>query len=284
MKSNKLIMLLAGVMAGVGVTTAALAHDDDDDHHGTSAPPVYATSSGHSDLQSGGYPNFAGYKSYWTQHAQEHELLRRAEREADQLATQGLISQQEHALLDAQWQADHAAYDGRQLPNNFNYTFQSSPYVDPAVPGVLQRLAGTWGMGAAQTYGGGAVPQAGTNGGVVHAVTDAMSGNASGHLHQAPGYQSPAPGGGLGSYTRYWDQHQQDHQVLRRSEREAHELLEQGVITPQEQALLDAQWQADHAAYDGRELPTTFGYRFQTPYVTPGVQGVLAKLRSHWGM
>ncbi len=287
MKTNTLFLLLTSAIAGFAMMPALAHGDEDQDHHGhgTSTAPGYTTpsSSGYNYQQFGGYPSFGRYTNYWNQHSQEHTALRRAEREADQLAAQGLITPQEHALLHAQWQADHAAYDGRALPNNFGYNFQSSPYVNPAVPGILQRLTNTWGMGAAGTYG--AVPQAGNTGGVRHAVTDALSGNVPSHVHQAPDYQPGlAPGGAFGSYTNYWNEHQQDHQVLRRSEREAHELLEQGIITPQEHALLDAQWQADHAAYDGRALPNNSGYNFQSPYVNPAVQGVLGKLRSYWGL
>lgn len=286
MKANGLILLAVSCLTLT--STPVLAHGDDD-HHGTSTTPGYtaptapAGNYGAGHHQRSRYPNFGRYTNYWNQHSNEHAALLRAEREADQLAAQGLITQQEHALLDAQLQADHAAFDGQSLPNGFGYNFQSSPYVNPAVPGILQRLANTWGVRGTGTFG--AVPQAGNIGGVRHAVTDAVSGNAPGHVHQTPMYQ-PGLGtsGAFGAYTTYWNQHPQDHQALQRSEREAHQLLQQGVITPQEHALLDAQWQADHAAYDGRALPTKLGYNFQSPYVNPGVQGVLQKLRSYWGL
>ncbi|MBX9770133.1 MAG: hypothetical protein K2X29_02110 [Candidatus Obscuribacterales bacterium] len=279
-----LICVLSSAFAG----QSALAHGDEDEHHGGvstqsyTAPQAYpnAPSGVYNQLPSANFGRFGSYTGYWNQNQQQHEVLRRAGQQLDQLQAQGLISPQEHAMLETQMQLDHAAYDGQPLPQGFGYS-SANPFVNPAVPGVLQRLAGTWGMGAANPSLG----APGQTGGLRHAMNDALAGNNYPHTHGSQPMATNFGGstGQFGNYLNYWNQNPQEHQLLRRSEREAHELLEQGIITPQEHAMLDAQWQADHAAYDGRPLPRNLNYGFQTPYANPGVASVLQKLRTYWG-
>ncbi len=278
---NLVSFITAAALIGVS-SPQVLAHGDEDEHHSAnsysrSVPQTYPGSPGYpaANQNLGG---FGAYTGYWNQNQQQHEVLKRAGQQLDQLQAQGLVSPQEHAMLEAQMQLDHAAYDGQPLPSGFGYT-ASDPYVNPAVQGVLQRLANTWGM-VPPGSSAGVFPPA-QSGGFRHTMQDALSGNTYGHSHQGgmAGLGASAP---FGNYVNYWNKNPQQHQVLRRSEQEAHELLRQGIITPQEHAILDAQWQADHAAYDGRQLPQNFNYGFQSPYVNPSVPGILQKLGAYW--
>jgi len=278
-------LIIATALVGAYAGQSVLAHGDEDEHHGGnaypqqySAPQTYPNTGFNNQFAGSSAGGFGSYTGYWSQNSQQHEVFRRAGQQLDQLQAQGLISPQEHAMLEAQMQLDHAAYDGQPLPQGFGYN-SANPFVNPAVPGILQRLAGTWGMGAANPSLG----APGQTGGLRHAMNDALSGNTYQHGHQPMATNFGGSGGQFGNYLNYWNQNPQEHQLLRRSEREAHELLEQGIITPQEHAMLDAQWQADHAAYDGRPLPQNLNYGFQTPYANPGVAGVLQKLRTYWG-
>ncbi len=278
---NLVSFIVAATFIGVS-SPQVLAHGDEDEHHSGSSYSVPQTYPG-----TPGYPaanqymgSFGTYTGYWNQNQQQHQVLRRAGQQLDQLQAQGLISAQEHAMLEAQMQLDHAAYDGQPLPGGFGYT-ASGPYVNPAIQGVLQRLANTWGMGIPGSPVGGAAPA--QAGGFRHTMQDALSGNTYGHSHHGMTAGLGASGR-FGNYLNYWNQNPQQHQMLRRSEQEAHELLQQGIITPQEHAILDAQWQADHAAFDGRPLPQNFNYGFQSPYVNPSVPSILQKLRANWGL
>lgn len=89
------------------------------------------------------YGYYQTYNQYWQQHPQEHQALEQAEQKYHQLVAQGVLTEQEHALLDAQLQAQHAQADGR-LQNNFNtYGY---PYVNQQIPGIINKLRRYWGL------------------------------------------------------------------------------------------------------------------------------------------
>lgn len=102
-------------------------------HHGVSAQrqSTWLTPSN----QNYGY--YQTYNSYWQQHPQEHLALEQAEQKYHQLVAQGILTPQEHALLDAQLQAQHAQSDAR-LQTNFNTN--GYPYINQQIPGIISKL------------------------------------------------------------------------------------------------------------------------------------------------
>jgi hypothetical protein len=89
------------------------------------------------------YGYYQTYNQYWQQHPQEHRALEQSEQKYHQLVAQGVLTEQEHAMLDAQLQAQHAQADGR-LQNNFNtYGY---PYVNQQIPGIINKLRTYWGF------------------------------------------------------------------------------------------------------------------------------------------
>lgn len=89
------------------------------------------------------YGYYQTYNQYWQQHPQEHRALEQAEQKYHQLVAQGVLTPQEHALLDAQLQAQHSQADSR-LQTNFNsYGY---PYVNQQIPGIVNKLRGYFGF------------------------------------------------------------------------------------------------------------------------------------------
>lgn len=83
------------------------------------------------------------------------------------------------------------------------------------------------------------------------------------------------------TYNRYWQQHPQDHRALDQAEQKYHQLVAQGVLTPQEHAQLDAQLQAQHVQADSR-VQNNFN-TYGNPYVNQQIPGIVNKLRAYWG-
>ena len=109
------------------------------------------------------------YYNYWNSHPNEYQSLWRSQAEMDSLLGGGIISPQEKAMLDAQLAAygqqgnlginsqlpygqtsygqDPYAYypaSNNGILGNLLAGGNSTPYINGAVPGLLQRLAGYW--------------------------------------------------------------------------------------------------------------------------------------------
>ncbi|MBX9685690.1 MAG: hypothetical protein K2X27_03245 [Candidatus Obscuribacterales bacterium] len=82
------------------------------------------------------------------------------------------------------------------------------------------------------------------------------------------------------TYNSYWQQHPQDHMALEQAEQKYHQLVAQGVLTPQEHASLDAQLQAQHARSDA--LQNNFN-TYGNPYINQQMPGIINKLRGYFG-
>lgn len=87
-----------------------------------------------------GNPNYGYYQSYQTyfqKHPTDHRVLEQSEAQYHELLRQGRITQQEHAILDAQLRAQHNQQDAGVQANFSRYGY---PYANRKMPRLLNKL------------------------------------------------------------------------------------------------------------------------------------------------
>lgn len=301
------IVALAAAAISVAVLPA-LAHGGEDEDHDQHSPSGYGIPGYGTGKQLPGYTQTQwgqSYRNYWDQHPQEHTTLLQSENQLHALLQNGVITQQEHQMLDQQLQVDHAVFDGRQ-PSPFVQSYAGQPLINPMMPSLLQRIHTHLGQApggypvAPGMYSSGTYPvqapghtndpryNQGHNNSLGHQLKDAVNSNWQGGgpgygTGSQPGYAQLAGGWSQG-YRSYWSSHPQEHTALLRSESEIHSLVQQGLISPQEHQLLDQQWQVDHAVFDNRQA-TPFVQNYNgSPYVSPMMPELMEKLSRYFGL
>lgn len=163
-------------------------------------------------------------------HDDAHTELRAEHDQVHDLVGQGAITQDEHRQLDAQLRAEHRdfhqningnSYQNYATPQNY-YTNNSSGYYPQSY-----NSAGYSGY----------YPQSYNN--------SAYSGYDNQRYNSGNAYP--------------WNEHRSQHQSLKSVHRDVHQLVRDGVITPQEHAALDAQLKADHSQSHARYAQNNFG-------------------------
>ena len=169
-------------------------------------------------------------------HDDAHTTMRAEHQQVHDLANQGIISPEEHQQLDAQLKADHRFFHQNTSGNGYQN------YISPQ---------GYYGNGSSgyypQNYDGNS-----SNG---YYPQSYSSGSYSGYAPQ--NYYSSSSGG----YP--WNQHRSQHQALKSAHRDVHELIREGVISPQEHAAIDAQLKGEHAQLHSGYNQNNFGNQGQ---------------------
>ncbi|HEY9682463.1 MAG TPA: hypothetical protein V6C86_12855 [Oculatellaceae cyanobacterium] len=189
--------------------------------------------------------------------------------EVHDAANAGLISPQQHQMLDMQRNAQHAALDNGYQANSgysgaggypVNGVYSSSGY-------PLNGVNGGYAGGGGNAYslpgyaGNGHINDPainpGHNNSIGHRIGDALNGNTSINqgMYAAPYGAAPYGYGNQNYATGYTTN---GHELLRQERHQVHDMANQGLISPLQHQQLDQQRHNQHDSMDGKHRRSWF--------------------------